>query len=117
MPSSKTKLPQALSEGEETFALQCRVHGLTPEREVQFLPGRQWRFDFAWRHLKLALEVEGGTKGGGRHNRHSGFEADARKYNAAALEGWRVLRFTTDMVKSGEAVNQVLVAIGSTEAI
>ena len=33
------------------------------------------------------------------------------KYNAAALLGWRVLRFTTDMVSSGIAIDTVKEAI------
>lgn len=29
----------------------------------------------------------------GRHNRPAGFIADCEKYNAAAIAGWKVLRF------------------------
>ena len=32
---------------------------------------------------------------------------DAEKYNAATLQGWRVLRFTGDMVTDGSAVQVV----------
>jgi len=54
------------------------------------------------------VEIEGGTRfGKSRHSRGDGFERDARKYNAAALLGWRILRFTTAMVISGEAIDVV----------
>jgi very-short-patch-repair endonuclease len=61
---------------------------------------RKWRFDFAWPAKALAVELEGGSWVRGRHNRPQGFENDCEKYNAAALLGWRVLRFTTGMVIS-----------------
>jgi very-short-patch-repair endonuclease len=65
-----------------------------------FQPGRRWRADFAWPEHGLIVEVEGGTwlPGGGRHNRGRGFEDDCRKYLAAFLLGFRLIRFTTAMV-------------------
>ena len=102
------RLPKELSTGEEAFADHCRIYGLAPEREYKFAPGRKWAFDFAWPDSKLAVEIEGGTRfGKSRHSRGDGFERDARKYNAAALLGWRILRFTTAMVISGEAIDVV----------
>jgi very-short-patch-repair endonuclease len=89
-----------LSQGEEAFALHCRAESLKPEREFLFHPERKWRFDFAFLDDKLAVEVEGI----GRHQTIGGFKKDAEKYNAAALLGWRVLRYTTDMVISGRAI-------------
>jgi very-short-patch-repair endonuclease len=114
MPSLKaTKLPKELSEGEETFNLQCQVHRLEPLREIELIPGRKWRFDFYFRERDLAIEIEGGTKfGKGRHSHGDGFEGDCRKYNAAAMLGIKVMRFSTAMVRSGEAINTVLAAVG-----
>ena len=40
-----------------------------------------------------------------------GFERDCRKYSHAAILGWRVLRFTTDMVMSGEGIDLVVACI------
>lgn len=65
---------------------------------------KDWRFDFAFKHQKVAVEVEGGTFTGGRHTRGTGFENDCDKYNAATIAGWRVLRFTAKHVNSGEAL-------------
>lgn len=107
------KLPKALSPGEEAFALHCRVHlQMAFVREWQFHPKRKWRFDFAWPSRMIAVEIEGGN--GGRHQRRSGFEGDCHKYNAAALLGWRVLRYTTAMVMDGTAINQVIEALRTT---
>lgn len=68
-------------------------HGLSlPDREYVFAPPRRWRFDFAWLEPLVALEVEGGVFGYGRHNRASGFIKDMIKYNTATCLGWSVLR-------------------------
>lgn len=62
------------------------------EEEYRFHPTRKWRFDFAWPRERVAVEVEGGVFSRGRHVRPSGFIADCEKYNAAAHDGWLVLR-------------------------
>jgi hypothetical protein len=111
MPSITQKryqVPQPLSVGEETFARDCKVYGLDPEREVELIPGRHWRFDFYFREHNLAVEIEGATKyGKSRHSKGEGFEEDCRKYNAAAIAGIMLLRFSTAMVESGEAIDTV----------
>lgn len=97
--------PSAL---EESLAAQIRLTGLpVPVTEHRFHALRGWRFDFAWPDRRLALEVEGGIGARyatGRHATGQGFTADTRKYNEAALAGWRVLRVTGEQVKSGEAL-------------
>ena len=104
-------MPQ--SQLEATFALQLRTSGLPdPQREHRFHPKRRWRFDFAWPDVMLAVEVEGGTWSKGRHTRGRGFAADCEKYNEAALLGWRVLRFTGDMVDDWSALETVREALG-----
>lgn len=90
---------------EESLAFQIRALRLpAPMREYRFHSSRKWRSDFAWPELGLLVEVEGGTRTGGRHTRGDGFEKDAEKYNEAALDGWTVLRFTSHMIKSGKAI-------------
>lgn len=101
----------ALSPGEEGFAFYCKLEGLMPTREHMFHPARKWRFDFAFQEAKLGIEIEGGTWTAGRHNRGTGYEKDCRKYNAAVLLGWRVLRFTPSMVACGDAIKDVLEAL------
>lgn len=91
---------------EDTLEFQIRAYHLpAPVRELVFARPRRWRFDFAWPDRRLAAEVEGGTWIRGRHQRPRGFAADAEKYNAATALGWRVLRFTSDMVEDGRAID------------
>jgi len=101
------------SEGEETFWLHCRAHNLTPEREYRFAAPRRWRADFCWPDQKLIVEIEGGQWIQGRHQRGSGFALDCAKYNAAVLAGYRVLRYTTEMVRLGRAIEEVGFALDS----
>jgi very-short-patch-repair endonuclease len=97
------------SEHEELFAMQLKAAKLRGwEREVVFAPPRRWRFDFANYAYKLAVEIEGATWSGGRHNRGAGYEKDCEKYNTAIVYyGWRVLRFTAKMVADGIALRMV----------
>ena len=94
---------------EDHFLFQVKALGLPePEREHCFMkPKRQFRFDFAWPDLKIAVEVEGGTfaKGKSRHTTGIGFHKDCIKYNYAVEDRWRVLRGDVKMVESGELVN------------
>lgn len=62
--------------------------------EFYFTLSRQWRFDYCIPEHKLYIEVEGGVWTGGRHTRGKGFINDMEKYNAAALQGWRMIRIT-----------------------
>jgi very-short-patch-repair endonuclease len=72
---------------------------------------KDWRFDFALPELKIAVEVEGGVFVNGGHNRGAYYTDNCRKYNAATLAGWRVFRFTTAMVTSGDAFLVIKAAI------
>lgn len=94
-----------LSDAEELLAFQIKAVKLPePQREFRFSQDRRWRFDFAWPAQKVACEVEGATWANGRHTRGSGFEKDCEKYNAATLNGWRVLRVPSNWVKDGRAL-------------
>jgi hypothetical protein len=80
----------------------CRTEGYPePEPEFLFHPSRLWRFDLAWKEEMIALEIEGGTRQGGRHTRHKGYSEDAIKYSEAALLGWCVLRCTSEQIAEG----------------
>lgn len=107
------KPPKTLSRGEEAFWLHCRIHGLTPEREYCFHLTRKWRFDFCFPTEKIGVEIEGvGRFTFGRHQQKDGYTKDLEKYNAATLAGWRVLRYSTEMVESGTAINETLKLLG-----
>lgn len=74
------------------------------KEEHTFLKGRRFRFDFAWPQHMIAVEIEGGTWAQGRHVTGTGFAKDCEKYNLATLSGWRVYRFTTQMVEDRSAI-------------
>lgn len=90
---------------EVAVALALHAHGLLPDPEVQcnhrWHPVRRWRFDFAWPEKRLALESEGQV-----HRINKRFQADLEKYNRAQLDGWVVLRVSTD-TKADEVVSLV----------
>lgn len=97
------------------------------DREYRFHPTRRWRADLAWidseplpaTRASLIVEVDGGVKNlpgakkcgecghvpQGRHNRAKGYEDDCQKLDEATALGYYVLRFTTQQVRSGEAVD------------
>ncbi len=81
-----------------------------PIPEYRFHDTRKWRFDFVIFTRQgglIAVEVEGGVWSGGRHTTGAGFTADCEKYCEAAVLGWRVLRVTSEMVKSGAALEYI----------
>ncbi len=81
-----------------------------PIKEYQFLPDRKFRFDYAWPAQRIALEIEGGIWVGGRHINPQGFSKDIEKYNLAAINNWMLLRVTSDMLKDGKDVCDLLQA-------
>lgn len=92
---------------EEAFLLYLRAFApdmVQPLREHQFARPRRWKFDFAWPDRRLAVEIEGGIWGRGRHTRGKGYAADCTKYNEAVARGWRVLRYTSEHLKDPETV-------------
>lgn len=75
--------------------------GVTVVKEYKFADhlGFKYRFDYAIIERKIAFEIEGGVYIYGRHNSPIGYTEDVIKYNLATLEGWRVYRFTTEMLR------------------
>lgn len=86
----------------------CRLPAFVTEYLFDNRPRpRKWRFDFAWPERRIAVEVEGGVWSNGRHTRGQGFISDTDKYNQATLQGWRVLRYTSAAIQSGQAVSEI----------
>ena len=113
------------SKAEAMLALHLRAHKIAFEAEYRFAPPRKWRFDFViekqYATTCLAVEIDGGNrmaaigKNGkpfaiGRHT----LRGDYDKLNHAAINGWRVLRFTPAMVADATAINTILLALGRT---
>lgn len=88
-----------------TLDRQCDQAGLpVPVAEYAFHPTRKWRFDWAFPVQQLAVEVEGGSWMRGRHTRGDGFTKDIEKYAEALCAGWRILRITPPMIRTGQAL-------------
>lgn len=115
-----------MSQLEKSLAFHIRAHKLpAPEQEYRFAAMatggtgegvrkrlkaarlKDWRFDFAWPDLMLAVEVEGGAWVGGRHTRGKGFIEDLKKYQEAQRMGWTIYRTAGELIKNGEAVRTI----------
>ena len=88
---------------ERSFALWLKQTALpVPVQQFYFAEARSWRFDFAWPDRRVAVEIEGVTRAGGRHQRIEGFLSDAEKYETALLMGWRVYRVPDPWVANSQ---------------
>lgn len=117
-----------MSRLEDQLALQIRAAKLPePMREYVGIPGRRFRFDFAWPEkalpyrlpddpspAPLAVEVQGGifTRNRTGHSSGSGLLRDYEKNNLAVLAGWRVLYVAAPHIRSGEALAWIKEALG-----
>ncbi len=96
------------------FPTQCRLACLPePVPEYRFHATRRWRLDWAWPDQRLAVEQEGGIFIRGRHTRGVGVLKDFEKYNALAVMGWRLLRFSPQQIRNGEAFWVVQAALAT----
>lgn len=87
---------------------QCRMVGApAPVLEYIFHDTRKWRIDIAWPELRIGVEVDGGVYVGGRHTTGAGFEKDCDKFAEAACYGWRIIRVTPNLIKSGQAIGWI----------
>lgn len=101
----------------DTFAATWKLvapNDVAYVREHRFHPTRRWKFDFAFPEHRVAVEMEGGiySKKGG-HSSVTGIKRDIEKYTAAAVLGWRVLRYHTDDMRKRpvQVIEEVLAAI------
>lgn len=97
---------------EDAFCRECIQHGLPePKPEYRFHETRKWRFDYAWTHARLALEVDGGIWVRGRHSGGAGQLKDMEKFNAAACQGWRVIKVTPQQIHKPETFAMIRKAL------
>lgn len=108
----KVKGEKVQSEGEVKLATALRALKIDFEQEFKFHPERKWKADFHLVGKKILVEVEGGIWSGGRHTRGKGYIGDMQKYNAATMMGYQVIRFSTEQVKSGLAIQQIEKMVG-----
>ncbi len=101
IPKVKHKDPEALRHIKEMLGWL----NIPFETEYMFHPTRKFRFDVAIKDQKIAIEYEGIISDTSRHTTIEGYTNDARKYNLAQIEGWKVLRYTAANYK--EFVNEI----------
>jgi len=116
-PKGRSKRPKVKGEKvpnefEAKLARELKTLKIEFEQEFEFHPKRKWRADFHLVGKKILVEVEGGIWTGGRHTRGKGYLGDLEKYNAATMMGFQVIRFSTDQVKSGHAIQQIEKMVG-----
>lgn len=123
----KPKLPKVQQKvAPSVFIAACKAHGLPePVPEFMFHQKRMWKFDWAWKNLGVALEIEGGIFGRGKAcpickrrpvGAHSSIQrllSDMTKYREAAISGWKVIRVTPSEVNDGIVWNLLERAIKS----
>lgn len=108
----KVKGEKIPNEFEAKLARELKTLKIDFEQEFKFHPERKWKADFHLIDKKILVEVEGGIWSGGRHTRGKGYLGDLEKYNAATMMGFQVIRFSTDQVKSGHAIQQIEKMVG-----
>ena len=102
---------------EDELAWQIRCAKLpAPVRELKAIPGRRFRFDFAWPDRKLAVEAQGAVWTQGRHTRGGGAESDAGNLSLAVLQGWKVLVVCKTHIRSGLALKWIEEALTKGQA-
>lgn len=116
-PKKSAKRPavkgeKVANEFEAKLALELQVLRIEFEQEFHFHPQRKWRADFHLKGRMILVEIEGGIWSNGRHTRGKGYIGDMEKYNAATMLGYQVVRFSTDQVKSGKAIQQIKKMVG-----
>jgi len=93
---------------EDLFAFQLDSAGLTGYiREYQAIPGRKFRFDFAFVAERLLVEINGGTYSKGAHSTGTGIARDYEKIRLGQVCGWTVYPFDTKEAKNGDALSAV----------
>ncbi|WP_156189684.1 DUF559 domain-containing protein [Acinetobacter indicus] len=108
----KVKGAKMESVGEAALIQQLRALKIEFVQEFKFHTARKWRADFHISNTKLLIEVEGGIWSNGRHTRGKGYLGDMEKYNTATMMGYQVLRFSTEQVTSGYAIQEIKKMVG-----
>lgn len=78
----------------------CKILDFELHTEFLFHMERDWALDFAVPEIKLAIEYEGVFSETSRHTHLTGYLGDIEKYNAAAVQGWMLIRLTANNYES-----------------
>jgi len=100
------------------FEQQLSLVGIQVEREFYFAHPRKWRSDWRVKDTRILIEFEGGlyAKRAAGHSSVTGIQRDIRKYNAAAIGGWLLIRITPEYVVKGDALKWVEDALKSSQS-
>lgn len=83
-----------------------------PRAQVRFDLERDFIFDCAWIDKLVYVELHGGGRVNGRHNRDYGMVADFEKANLAVSLGWRGVYATSSMImENPEPVIQTVLTL------
>lgn len=113
-PARKLHLAQLAATRDQLNArlsLHLRANKVPHVREYS-LPGRQFRWDFAFPEARLMVEVHGGIwMAKGAHNTAAAITRDAEKGAYAAGLGWRTFAVTGDQITNGDAYEWIKKAL------
>jgi len=102
-----------MSHLEKQLELQIKAMRLPePVREFAAIPGRRFRFDFAWPDRGVLVECQGAVFVKGGHSTGAGITRDCEKAALAAVNGYRLIPVTGAHIKSGFAIDCILKALG-----
>jgi len=92
---------------EDEFAYILEMSHIPYERQYRAIPNRRFRYDF-FIPPDVLVEIQGGIyQYNPSHTSASGIRRDCEKVNLAGVNGYKILLFTSDMVRSGEALEIV----------
>lgn len=77
------------------------------EYDYRFSDSRRYMFDFAIVLPQVAIEIEGISANGTRHQRLVGYMNDCEKYNYALSLGWKVFRIPVPWLTSSRYYNKL----------
>ena len=102
----------SINEAEELLAIHLRELDTGFDPQVLYSMNRRFRADFRLYPEPILIEIQGGVYSRQAHGSISGILKDNERLNEAAIAGFRMLRFTPDQVKSGEAKETIARALG-----
>ena len=107
MATFKPKPPKnKRTDVENIMAKQLREHGIYGyRRNARFIDGRRFQADFFFPSARLVLEVDGGVymvRGG--HTTGTGYTNDRERNVEGLLQGILTVRYTSDQVRKGYAI-------------
>jgi hypothetical protein len=111
-------LTKANGHGFDPFVALCAANNIpAPATEYRFIPGRQFRADYAWLEQKLIVERQGGLfsqdeRAKRAHAMPLKILRDYEKSNLAQLAGWTYLQFTPEQLDKGAALAVIKIRLG-----